>query len=79
MRSFIIKNAEPADNNICPYCKDENAQRLTPTGSHESLCFKCKKWFKAKLQDVVITEAENEYERMRQLSEVKEKMRLRYE
>jgi hypothetical protein len=79
MKSFIIKNAEPADNNICPYCKDENVQRLTPNGSDKSLCFKCNKWFKAKLQDVIVRQPDNIFQLRQQYFDVMEKMRIRYE
>lgn len=61
MKSFIVKDAEPASDNLCPYCKSDT-QILTPIGSHESFCGNCKRWFKAKLRDVVVHDAENKTE-----------------
>jgi hypothetical protein len=70
MKSSIVKNAEPAKGNFCPCCKNKDAKILTPIGSRESFCHDCKKWFKAKLKDVVVYQAENKAELMQNWLEV---------
>ena len=79
MKSFIVKDVEPTNDNFCIYCKDENAPILTPNGSNLSFCGNCKKWFKAKLQDVIVTQPDNIFQLRQQYFDVMEKMRIRYE
>jgi ribosomal protein L44E len=68
--SIVVKDAQPAKNNFCPYCKNENAPILTPIGSKKSFCGDCKKWFDAKLEDWHGWEAENIQELRTQYNDV---------